>query len=281
MANTKSQASVSNSEAKERYTLGYSSQTVQRLQRRTAAKEAGFLLSHLSAGMRLLDCGCGPGSITAGLAEVVAPGQVVGVDIEPSQYRSVWSQAAKRPGINLHFAVADVYSLPFVDNFFDAAFLHNVLSHLQRPLEVLKGIYRLLSPGGVIGISHPDFSGLLISPSDPLLDRDHELYWRLVEHNGGNPAIGKHQRALLHEAGFVRIEAIAKYSTVGTQDGVRMRAEHGGRLFGGSAIAQQMIDLGWTDRSELDQIIAAWRKWSEHPGAFMANATVTAVGWKE
>ena len=231
--------------------------------------------------MCLLDCGCGPGSISIGLAEAVAPGQVVGVDIEPSQYRSAWSQAAKRLGINLHFAVADVYNLPFVDNFFDAAFLHNVLSHLRRPLEVLKGIYRLLSPGGVIGISHPDFSGQLISPSDPLLDRGHELYWRLVEHNGGNPAIGKYQRTLLHEAGFVRVEAVAKYSTVGTQDGVRARAEHGGRMSGGSDIAQQMIDLGWTDRSELDRIIAAWRKWSEQPGAFMANATVTAVGWKE
>ncbi len=281
MPDTQSQESASDSETKEQYTLGYSSQTIQWLQRRTAAREAGFLLPHLSAGMRLLDCGCGPGSITAGLAEAVAPGQVVGVDIEPSQYESVWSQAAKRPEISLHFAVADVYSLPFVANFFDAAFLHNVLSHLQRPLEVLKGIYRLLSPGGVIGISHPDFSGQLISPSDPLLDRGHELYWRLVEHNGGNPAIGKHQRALLHEAGFVRVEAVAKYSTVGTQDGARMRGESGGRLSDGSNIAQQMIDLGWTDRSELDRIIAAWQKWSEHPGAFMANATVTAVGWKE
>ena len=231
--------------------------------------------------MRLLDCGCGPGSISIGLAEAVAPGRVIGVDIEPDQYRSAWSQMAEHPETNLHFASADVYRLPFAANTFDAAFLHNVLSHLRRPLEVLKGIYRLLSPGGVIGISHPDFSGSLISPSDPLLDRDHEFYWRLVEHNGGNPAIGKHQRALLHEAGFVRVEAVAKYSTVGTQDGVRMRAEHGGRLFGGSAIVQQMIDLGWTDRAELDRIIAAWRKWSEQPGAFMANATVTAVGWKE
>lgn len=280
MAHTKSREFANDSEGKERYTLGYSSQTIQRLQQRTAAKEASFLLPHLSAGMRLLDCGCGPGSITVGFAETVAPGQVVGVDIEPSEYKAAWSQAAKRPNINLHFAVADVYNLPFGENLFDAAFLHNVLSHLQRPLEVLRGIYQLLRPGGVIGISHPDFSGQLISPSDPLLERDHELYWRLVEYNGGNPAIGKHQRGLLHDAGFVRVEAVAKYSTVGAQDGVRMRAMHGGRLFGKSAIAQQMIDLGWTDRAELEQIIAAWRKWSEHPGAFMANATVTAVGWK-
>ena len=131
MANTKSQASVSGSETKERYTLGYSSQTVQRLQKRTATKEAGFLLPHLSPSMRLLDCGCGPGSITVGLAEAVAPGRVVGVDIEPNQYRSAWSQMAKHPETNLRFASADVYHLPFAANTFDAAFLHNVLSHLR------------------------------------------------------------------------------------------------------------------------------------------------------
>ncbi len=223
----------------------------------------------------------GPVVLPLDWQQLSPPGQTVGVDIEPSQYRDAWAQAVERSNINLHFGVADAYRLPFAANTFDAAFLHNVLSHLRRPLEVLKGIYQLLRPSAVIGISHPDFSGQLISPADSLLERDHELYWRLVEHNGGNPAIGKHQRGLLHDAGFVRVEAVAKYSTVGAQDGVRMRAMHGGRLFGGSAIAQQMIDLGWTDRSELEQIIDAWRRWSEQPGAFMANATVTAVGWKE
>jgi SAM-dependent methyltransferase len=193
----------------------------------------------------------------------------------------VWSQAAKQTAGSLHFAIADVYHLPFADNSFDGTFLHNVLSHLRRPVEILKGIHRLLRPGGVIGISHPDFSGSLISPSDPLLDRGHKLYWRLVEHNGGNPAIGKHQRALLHDAGFVRVEAVANYSTIATQDAVRRRAGLGGRMASGSDIAQQMVDLGWTNRAELEKITAAWRKWSEHPGAFMANATVTAIGWKE
>ena len=52
-----------------------------RLERRTAARSAAFLLPHLRPGMRLLDFGCGPGSITVGLAGVVAPGEVVGVDI--------------------------------------------------------------------------------------------------------------------------------------------------------------------------------------------------------
>lgn len=42
---------------------------------------ADFLLPHLIPGMRLLDCGCGPGSITLGLAKAVLPGQVVGIDL--------------------------------------------------------------------------------------------------------------------------------------------------------------------------------------------------------
>jgi hypothetical protein len=43
------------------------------LTRRTAAREGAFFLPHLRAGMRVLDCGCGPGSITLGLAAAVSP----------------------------------------------------------------------------------------------------------------------------------------------------------------------------------------------------------------
>ena len=55
------------------------------LAKRMASQEAAFLLPHLRAGMHVLDAGCGPGSITLGLAAAVAPGEVVGIDIQPSQ----------------------------------------------------------------------------------------------------------------------------------------------------------------------------------------------------
>ena len=53
----------------------------QRHAQRTAEYHAGFFLPHLLPDMDLVDCGCGTGSITVGLAEAVSPGEVTGIEI--------------------------------------------------------------------------------------------------------------------------------------------------------------------------------------------------------
>ena len=67
------------------YTFGYSPAAVGMLRSRPAKVAARFFLSHLTPGMCVLDLGCGPGSITVGLAAAAAPGDIIGIDIEPSQ----------------------------------------------------------------------------------------------------------------------------------------------------------------------------------------------------
>jgi ubiquinone/menaquinone biosynthesis C-methylase UbiE len=47
---------------------------------RRTGRAAEFLAPHLQRGMRLIDCGCGPGSITVALAQEVAPGVAIGID---------------------------------------------------------------------------------------------------------------------------------------------------------------------------------------------------------
>src|SRR6478672_5437242 len=64
----------------EKYTHGHAPATLRQHAQRTADEAAAFLLPHLRPGMRLLDVGCGPGSITRGLAAAVAPAEAVGID---------------------------------------------------------------------------------------------------------------------------------------------------------------------------------------------------------
>jgi ubiquinone/menaquinone biosynthesis C-methylase UbiE len=83
---------------------------------RTAAREAAFFLPHLRPGMCLLDVGCGPGSITLGLADAVVTGELVGIDMQQSQVQQARHRAVERGVANVRFEVGDAYRLPFPDH---------------------------------------------------------------------------------------------------------------------------------------------------------------------
>src|SRR2546428_11725783 len=88
---------------REKYTHGHAPATVRQHARRTAEEAAAFLLPALRRGMRLLDVGCGPGSITQGLAERLAPGQVVGLDLSRETLAAARQDAAARGLENLQY----------------------------------------------------------------------------------------------------------------------------------------------------------------------------------
>ena len=69
------------------YTMGYSDEFAKLLDRRNAGINAAHPLPHLKPGLRVLDLGCGPGTISVGLAKVVEPGELHGIDMEESQIK--------------------------------------------------------------------------------------------------------------------------------------------------------------------------------------------------
>jgi SAM-dependent methyltransferase len=246
---------------------------------RTAAREGAFLLPHLRAGMHLLDCGCGPGSITLGLAHAVAPGSAVGIDLEARQIAAARALAAQQDVANVTFEVASVYHLPFPEAAFDAVFANNVLWHLRDPLAALREMRRVLRRGGVIGIRDAEVGAEVLAPLTPRLNRWQELWLRVLEHNCGSPLYARHQRRLLLEAGFDRSEAQASVRGGGTLELTRSHAQHMlGRLPGptgwDTAIAQ-----GWVSPGEVEELEAELLAWGERPDACFALPLYTAVGW--
>lgn len=265
----------------EAYTHGYGDQPRQAMSRRTAETDAAFLLPHLRPGMRLLDFGSGPGSITVGLARVVAPGEVVGLDIGPVQVETARALAAAEGVANARFEVGSVYTLPFPDASFDAAFAHTVLEHLADPLAALREVRRVLRPGGVIGLRDGDWGGRVVAPPSPLVEEGLALYVRLWVLNGGNPNRGREHRALLRAAGFGRIAASAAAWACGTPEETRSLAALFHAQLSRPEYVERVVALGWADRERLAQLAAAQQDWGEHPDAFSASLFCQAVAWAD
>ncbi len=70
---------------------------------RTAAQQAAFVLTYLRPGMHLLDVGCGPGTITLGLARAAAPGHVTGIDHDAKHIEAAKALAAEEGVANVSF----------------------------------------------------------------------------------------------------------------------------------------------------------------------------------
>ena len=246
------------------------------LARRSAAQDAAFFLQQLRPGLQLLDAGCGPGSITLGLAEIVAPGHVVGIDLQPSQIETARELALARGVANVSFEVADLYRLPFADGTFDAAFANGVLMHLREPMRALQELRRVLRPGAVVGIRDPDFGATLYSPMTPLLQQWLQLRVRARQHNGGDPFLARHQRRLLLQSGFIAAEASASVESAGSPEKL---ARHGAFLKAQWAgMARTALAQEWLDQAAVDAIAAEIDAWMGRPDAFAASLWCQATG---
>ena len=244
---------------------------------------AAFLAPQLHAGMQLIDCGFGPGSITVDLARAVAPGEAIGIDIRADALTHARTLARERGIANVAFQAASVYQLPYADGSFDAAFACALLQHLASPLAALKEIRRVLRPGGVIGIVDGSSTITFRYPTSPLLEAWDRLRVLQREHNEERSSDALQLRALLREAGFARTQASGQMATeagppAGSLEETRRVAEdHLIRLRG--VLGELAVAQGWATRAELEQMAKALIAWGEAPDAFYARPSFTAIGW--
>ncbi len=257
------------------YLVGYGDAAQAWISHRTAESHAAFFTPHLKSGMTLLDCGCGPGGITVGLAAKVAPGAVTAIDIESAQLAKATQRAADEGLTNITFEEANLFDLPYDDNSFDAIYMSAVLSNLQRPHDAMAEVYRVLKPGGVAGFNEFDSGGDIYYPMLPGIQRSTELYFKLREHVGDDPRGGRRLKALLHQAGFQCDLMQAIYEIIEPA-----HYAHAASVQFEQDLGPTLIDLGLTTEKEIQHMSADWAKFAKHPDAFVGAAWVQALGRK-
>jgi ubiquinone/menaquinone biosynthesis C-methylase UbiE len=245
--------------AVEEYTPGQTDTAVTFMAGRRAETHAAFFLPYLRPGLSMLDLGCGPGEITVGLADAVAPGAVLGIDQGAEQLAHGRTRAAEVGLDNLRFQPGSCYQLPVADASIDCVFSHALLEHLGDPVAALCEARRVLRPHGVIGVCSPDWGGFILSPPSETLSAAVTAYQSLQRRNGGDPLAGRWLSTHLRAAGFEQVRTDARYERyVSTK-----------RISG--YLAVQLDEAGQKLHA------GTLRRWAADPSAMFAQSWVSAT----
>lgn len=252
------------------YTHGHHESVLRSHRQRTAENSAGYLLPHLRPGTALLDIGCGPGTITADLAQRIAPGHVTATDITDDALTAARAEAHARNVSNIAFETADVHALEFPADTFDVVHAHQVLQHVADPVVALREMHRVCVPGGLVAARDSDYAGFIWYPQLPMLESWLQLYSRAARANGGEPDAGRRLLAWAQQAGFDDITPSGGIWCFATPDDRQWWGGMWADRILHSALARQLVDSGLATAAELAEIAAAWRAWAAAPNGWLA-----------
>ena len=246
-----------------RYTHGHSPAVLASHAHRTAADSAAYLLPRLRPGLDLLDVGCGPATITADLAEAVAPGRVVALDGAPAALDAARATLEARGLADVVELVdGDVHVLPFADASFDVVHAHQVLQHVADPVAALREMRRVTRPGGIVAARDSVYSAKAWYPQPPALERWRRVYMATARANGGEPDAGSRLLSWFRAAGLGEAEPSASTWCYATPE---LRAWWGGTWAERcrSSFGPRAVELGLAGPDDLEEMARAWQEWAE------------------
>ncbi len=185
-----------------------------RLQARAAMDLEKKMLDEagLRSGMDVLDLACGPGIITTCLAEMAAPGRVVGIDLSEQLLREAERHAEQAGISNIEFLQDDVYRLNLPESSFDFVYSRFLFQHLEDPSLALGNVYRILRPGGTVCLLDVDDTWLTLYPEPAGFSSFTAAAAAGQAASGGDRFVGRKLGRYLQQAGFgavhVRVETV-------------------------------------------------------------------------
>ena len=181
----------------------------------------------LASGMNAIDLGCGGGNVTLEIAALVAPAQVIGIDMDDVKLALAREAAATRGLANVRFEAMNLNNW-HEHAAYDVVYARFVLQHLSQPKEMLRRMWEAVRPGGVLIVEDADFDGWACHPSRPGFDFFTRTYAEVIRRAGGDNTIGRKLYAYFLEVGIgkpeikvvqpVEIEGEAKSLSLTTLD---------------------------------------------------------------
>ncbi len=106
-------------------------------------------------GDRVLDVGCGTGTLTFALEAQTRKSRITGVDISPEYV----TYARKQPSHRTSFEVGDAQALRFANGAFDATVSLLVMNFIPDSRRALSEMVRVTRPGGTVAAAVWDYAG--------------------------------------------------------------------------------------------------------------------------
>jgi SAM-dependent methyltransferase len=167
-----------------------------------------LLAAGLRRGMRVADLGCGVGTVTAELAQLVGhDGSVVGVDVSAAQLEQAREQlrlrrlASPLRATQVSFDQASAIDTRLPSESFDMVYCRFLLLHLPQPRRALAEMHRLLKPGGVLVCEDGDLTSAGSQPPSAL-GAFADLFGRLGRMRGVDYTLGSRLYHMVLDAGF-------------------------------------------------------------------------------
>ncbi|KXT13336.1 hypothetical protein AC579_6034 [Pseudocercospora musae] len=246
---------------------------------RSADEHATHLLPYIKPDSRIIDVGCGTGSITLDLARRAPQGFVLGIDYSEDSVQIARAEAQRQNIPNVEFLQGDATNLsPISTSYppFDISHSHQVMVHLSDPPSVLKGISNLMKPGGII--STRDNHTFSTHPSSPANERDWELYRIWSRKRGAHPDAGFRNHVWMHEAGFqwenIKYGSAAWEAPYADKKGFARNQKN-------SFLPVYGVKAEEGDQDWLRDLEKFWHDWEKDPGSRFIGVDGWVIGFKK
>lgn len=189
-----------------KYVHGYSSKESIRLN--DQADSLAHLIHHDSIweeGSLILEAGCGVGAQTKTVAAQNPNCTFISIDISEASIIEARKLLDSKNITNVDLRIANIFELPFDDEYFDHIFLCFVLEHLTNPLKALSMLQAKLKPDGTITLIEGDHGSTYFHPDSESARRAIQCQVELQSRNGGDANIGRKLYPLLEKADFSKI----------------------------------------------------------------------------